>query len=423
MDADLIVVGGGAAGMMAAGRAAELGAKVILLEKTPSLGNKLRISGKGRCNLTNASDIAEFPAKYPGNGKFLFGALHRFTNWDLIDFFAGLGVETKIERGNRVFPVSDDAETVVDALTRYLEKGKVDVRCRTKVYRILTESKEGTLHVKGVEITGKKRLYAEGVLIATGGLSYPGTGSTGDGFRWAAEIGHTVIPPRPALVPLKTREQWVRDLAGLSLKNVTATLVVDGRPVQSEWGEMLFTHFGVSGPIILTLSREAVKALDAQCRVELYINLKPALSEQQLDERLCRDFKRYSRKHFKHGLDDLLPKRLIPIIVALSGIQPDKPVHQITKEERKKLCSLLQAVPLNITDSLGISAAIVTAGGVAVNEINPKTMASKLVRGLYFAGEVIDVDGVTGGYNLQAAFSTARCAAESIAQTLSSSPV
>lgn len=418
MKTDLIVVGGGAAGMMAAGRAAELGAKVILLEKTPSLGNKLRISGKGRCNLTNASDISDFPEMYPGHGKFLLGALHRFTNWDLVDFFEELGVSTKVERGGRIFPASDRAEAVVDALVRYLASGNVDVRCRTKVRRILTGQREGELAVQGVELEDKRLLYSNQVLIATGGLSYPGTGSTGDGFCWAAEVGHTVVPPKPALVPLKVGEVWVKELAGLSLKNVTATLLLDGRAVQSEFGEMLFTHFGVSGPIILTLSREAVRGLASGRKVGLSINLKPALSEQKLDERLQRDFQKYSRKQFKNGLDDLLPKRLIPIVIGLSGIDPEKPVHQVTKEERKKLGSLLQALPLSVTDSLGISAAIVTAGGVATDEIDPRSMESRLVKGLYFAGEIIDVDGVTGGYNLQAAFSTARCAAEAIARKL-----
>jgi predicted Rossmann fold flavoprotein len=396
----VIVIGAGAAGMMAAGQAALQGAKVLLLEKMEVPGKKIAISGKGRCNLTNVANITEFIRHYPGNGRFLQGALREFDNISLRSFFAELGVETKVERGGRVFPVSDDARIIITALEKFLRKAGVEIRCSTAVEEILLEQGK----VKGVRLAGGEILAAGAVIVCTGGASYPATGSTGDGYKMAARVGHHVTPLRPALVPLRTAETWVRDVQGLALRNVEASLWIAGKKQASEFGEMLFTHFGVSGPIILTLSRSAGEALARGQEVRLEINLKPALSPEQLDLRLQRDFQACSNKQFKNSLNDLLPKSLIPVIIRLSGISPEQVMHQITREERKKLGRLLQKLPLTVTALLPLAAAIVTAGGVEVKEINPKTMASKIAPGLYWAGEVVDVDGVTGGYNLQAAF-------------------
>jgi len=396
----VIVVGGGAAGMMAAGQAAKGGTKVLLLEKKERLGRKIAISGKGRCNITNVENVADFISHYPGNGRFLHGILRDFDNVALREFFAGYGVETKVERGGRVFPVSDDAEKIVGALSTFLRDMGVEVQSGVTVEEVLV--KDG--HVIGVRGVGPKRYLAPAVVVCTGGASYPATGSNGDGFRFARKLGHSVITPRPALVPLKTAEEWVKELQGLALRNVEASLWMGGKKQAAEFGEMLFTHFGVSGPIILTLSRQAGDALREGKQVELKINLKPALSLEQLDTRVQRDFQKYSNKLFKNALDDLLPQSLIPVLIRLSGIKPEGVVHQISREERKCLVKLLEGLPLTITGTLSIETAIVTAGGVNVKEINPKTMASKCVEGLYWAGEVVDVDGITGGYNLQAAF-------------------
>ena len=396
----VIVVGGGAAGMMAAGQAAKSGAKVLLLEKKEHLGRKIAISGKGRCNLTNEENVSDFISHYPGNGLFLHGILRDFDNVALREFFAHYGVETKVERGGRVFPVSDEAEKVVEALTAFLAEKGVVVQSGTAVEEILVENG----HVIGVRGAGQKRYLAPAVIVCTGGSSYPATGSNGDGFRFARKLGHRVITPRPALVPLKTSEQWVKELQGLALKNVEASLWIGGKKKFAEFGEMLFTHFGVSGPIILTLSRQAGDALREGEQVELRINLKPALSFEQLDARVQRDFQKYSNKQFKNALDDLLPQSLIPVMIRLCGVNPEGVVHQISREKRKRLVGLLQGLPVTITETLSIETAIVTAGGIDVKEINPKTMVSKRVEGLYWAGEVVDVDGITGGYNLQAAF-------------------
>ncbi|ODA40405.1 NAD(P)/FAD-dependent oxidoreductase [Desulfosporosinus sp. BG] len=396
----VIVVGGGAAGMMAAGQAAKGGAKVLLLEKKERLGRKIAISGKGRCNITNEENVSDFMSHYPGNGRFLHSILRDFDNVALRDFLASYGIETKVERGGRVFPVSDDAEKVVEALASFLKDKGVEIRSGIAVEEILVENG----HVMGVRVAGQKPLLAAAVIVCTGGSSYPATGSNGDGFRFARKLGHRVITPRPALVPLKAPEEWVKELQGLALRNVEASLWINGKKRTTEFGEMLFTHFGVSGPIILTLSRQAGDALREGQQVKLQINLKPALTQEQLDARVQRDFQKYSNKQFKNALDDLLPQSLIPVMIRLSGINPERVVHQINREERKRLVGLLQGLPLTITDTLSIETAIVTAGGVDVKEINPKTMASKCVEGLYWAGEVVDVDGITGGYNLQAAF-------------------
>lgn len=396
----VIVVGGGAAGLMAAGTAAGQGADVLLLEKNDLPGKKIRISGKGRCNITNARTIREFIAHYPGNGKFLYSALHRFTNSDLINLLSQYGLETKVERGQRVFPVSDDADQVADTLIRFAKDSGAKIKPNTQVKKVVAWDGK----VQGVD-TSSGYYEVDRVIIATGGASYPGTGSTGDGYSFARELGHTVTPIFPALVALKTRQTWVKQVSGLSLRNVTAKLSSEGESV-SEFGEMQFAHFGVTGPIILTLSRQAALWLREGRTVTITIDLKPALTEDELDKRVQRDFQKFQRKQFKNSLRELLPKSLIPVMIERSQIAPERPVNQITKAERLKLVQLLKRLELVITDTFPLSSAIVTAGGVNVNEINPKTMESKLIQGLYFAGEVIDVDGVTGGFNLQAAFST-----------------
>lgn len=398
--------------MMAAGQAAKAGANVILVEKNLRLGKKLAITGKGRGNVTNAAEIEEMIQQYPGNGTFLYGPLYRFTNDQLRQFLLDLGVPTVVERGGRVFPESQRAQDVVDALTQWLQNQGVQVQLGKQVTKlIITEGGE----IRGI-VCDEEEIAADAVIIAAGGASYPATGSTGDGYRLAQAVGHTIVPTRPALVPLETEENWVRELTGVALKNVTAKLTVKGRVVAEEFGEMLFTHYGVSGPIILTISREAVNALVKKQKPQLHLNLKPALTREKLDARLLRDFENNIRKQFKNSLNDLLPQRLIETIIMLSGIDPELPVNQITKAQREALLTALTDLTLNIKSMRSLREAIVTAGGVAVKEIQPTTMASKLVGGLYFAGEVIDIDGNTGGYNLQAAFATGFVAGLSAAQ-------
>lgn len=417
----IIVVGGGAAGMMAAGQAGLSGAQVLLLEKKECLGRKITISGKGRCNITNAANVEDFIIKYPGNGRFLQGILREFDNVKLREFLARYGVETKVERGGRVFPVSDEAEAVVQALEQFLAEAKVEIKPGKTVESLLLQDDQ----ITGVTVSGEGVYAAQAVIVCTGGASYPGTGSSGDGYRFARALGHRVIPPRPALIPLRTAEAWVQEVQGLSLRNVEVALWIEGKKKAVEFGEMLFTHFGVSGPVILTLSRMAGDAVREDKPVRLTLNLKPALSEEQLDLRVQRDFHELSNKQFKNSLAALLPKSLIPVMINLSGIEPERSVHQITREERKRLVSLLRELPLTVTGTLPLAAAIVTAGGVDVKEINPKNMASKKITGLYWAGEVIDVDGVTGGYNLQAAFAMgyrAGRAAAAYLQSLESKP-
>lgn len=405
----VIVVGGGAAGLIAAGRAAELGAKVIILEKNKAVGRKLLISGKGRCNITNSGDINTFMEYYHGEGRFLYSAFHHFFQPELLALLKRYGVETKVERGGRIFPVSDKAADVVQALLNYARTNGAELRTETEVLEIWQE--DGA--VKGVK-TAEQHLEGSAVILATGGKSYPATGSTGDGYKWAAALGHTIITPRPALVPLNIREDWVKQLQGLSLKNVEVSLSEEGKVLGKEFGEMLFTHFGVSGPVILTLSRLVVEK-DGRRGLRLHLNLKPALDEETLDKRLQRDMQKYQRKQLQNALDELLPQRLIPIVISQSGIPAAKFVHQITKEERQRLLQALRDLTLTVLGPRSLSEAIVTAGGVALKEVNPSTMESKLVRGLYFAGEVLDIDGLTGGYNLQAAFSTGYLAGEKAA--------
>ena len=423
----VIVIGGGAGGLLAAGRAAEGGASVVLLEKNGVLGRKLRITGKGRGNITNTADLDDFIAAFGPNGKFLYGAFSRFSNQDLIELLERLGVPTKVERGGRVFPQSDRAADVVSAFEAWLRQLRVDIRLGNKAQGLALEGfgcrvlgvgdpehpTPGTQNprISGVRVFGGV-MQADAVVLATGGITYPRTGSTGDGYQWAAEVGHTVIPPSPSLSALEVGEPWVSQLQGLSLRNVTATLFANGKKIAGEFGEMLLTHFGVSGPIILTLSKTYTK-LEDKSDVSLSINLKPAVSREALDERLIRDFTQ--TRQFKNYLPELLPRTLIPVFIQLSGIPADTPVNRITAAQRRRMIELLTDFRLTITGARSADEAIVTAGGVSLKEIDPRTMESRLIQGLFFAGEVMDIDAVTGGFNLQAAFSTGWVAGESAA--------
>ncbi len=397
----LLVIGGGAAGMMAAGQAAMRGHQVHLFEKNNRLGKKIYITGKGRCNLTNAGDIDICLENIPGNPYFMYSALYHLDSAKTMEFFHALGLETKVERGMRVFPVSDQAKDVVEALERFVRNSGVKVHLNANVDKILYQNGK----VTGIELSGGETISADAVLVTTGGLSYPGTGSTGDGYRFAKEAGHRITKLYPSLVPLKAKEKWCGDVMGLSLRNI-AVVMKDkkGKILYKDFGEMLFTHYGVSGPIILSASRHLLGKLEEGCT--LVIDLKPALDEKTLDTRILRDFEKFANKCYKNALDELLPKKLIPVIIELSQIDGEKKVHDITKEERRRLTGLLKALTLTITGTTGYNEAVVTSGGVDVDEINPSTMESKLVSGLYFAGEVLDVDGYTGGFNLQIAFST-----------------
>lgn len=411
----VIVIGAGASGLVAAGFLAQRGADVLVLEKTRQTASKVRISGKGRCNITNAMPVKDFPANYPSNGRFLYGALHRFSNQDCLDLFADLGVEVKVERGQRVFPVSDDAHEVANALEGFARKHGADLRFEHKVVEIRTGSNDQVEGVLCQVQNAMQFIPAQAVIVATGGKSYPGTGSTGDGYALAQSLGHEVVEPRPALVPVRVRESWVKELSGLSLKNVQLTIVNPKGKHKTHFGELMFAHFGLTGPIVLTASEEIGQWLkDTGKPLGAFIDLKPALSEEQLDLRLLRDFEKFANKHFCNSLGDLLPKSLIPVMIELSGILPTKPNHQITKAERQTLGRLFKGLPLTITHTLPLSTAIVTAGGVHVKEVDPRTMESRLKKGVFFIGEVLDIHGVTGGFNLQAAFSTGYCAAQAV---------
>lgn len=405
------IIGGGAAGLLAGIAAAQNGAQVTIFEKMRLPGKKIMITGKGRCNITNACEIPEFIKNIPGNGRFLNSALHRFTNDDIVLLLESHGLQTKVERGGRIFPVSDKAKDVVDTLVRIFTEAGGKLQLDTKVIEIL--AKDG-------QVTGVKTISgvypADAVILAAGGASYPGTGSDGGGAKLAAKLGHKIVPLRPSLVPLESDYPYVDDLQGLSLRNVQGTLTADGEKIGSEFGEMLFTHFGVSGPIILSLSNLAAKALDEGKEVELHIDLKPALSEEKLDARIQRDFTQYSKKQLANGMKDLLPQRLIPVVCDMAYLDEEKFINQISREERHRLLAALKDFCVPITSTRPLAEAIVTAGGVSVKEINPKTMESKLIRGLHFAGEVMDVDGYTGGYNLQAAFSSGHAAGMAAAE-------
>lgn len=404
------IIGGGVAGLLAAVTAADHGAKVLLFEKMDKVGLKMGITGKGRCNLTNNAPIMDFIAMTPGNGRFLFSAYKRFNNMDLLSLFHTWGLETKVERGGRIFPASDDAQEVRHLFMRLLHEKQVDVHLSEPVLHIQT--KKGC--AAGV-VTGKGTYEADAVILATGGKSYPRTGSTGDGYRLAGELGHTVTKIRPALIPLVCAEPYCRELQGLSLKNVTLALVAGGRRKSEAFGEMIFTHFGISGPIVLTQSDVVTLWLSQGYQVTGYIDLKPALTEEVLDQRILRDLQKFRLKQMSNALSDLLPRRLIDVVLKLSDIPAEIPAAALKKAQRIHLRQTIKKLPLTITKARPIEEAIVTAGGISTKEVNSSTMESKIVRGLYLAGEVLDVHAFTGGYNLQAAFSMGRMAALSAA--------
>lgn len=406
----VVIIGGGAAGLLAGIAAAQNGAEAIILEKMRQPGKKMLITGKGRCNITNVCEVQEFIKNLPGNGRFLNSALRQFTNEDIVALLEANGLATKVERGGRIFPVSDTARDVVDTLVRIFTAsgGKLHTDC--KVLEIICQNGAAT----GVK-TANGVFNADAVILAAGGASYPGTGSDGSGAKLAAKAGHTIVDLKPSLVPLVSDYPYVDDLQGLSLRNVNAVLLGDKKKLGEEFGEMLFTHFGVSGPIVLSLSNLAADALAKGKEVELVIDLKPALSREKLDARVQRDFTEYSRKQLVNGMKDLLPQRLIPVVCDMAYLDEEKFVNQISREERKRLVDTLKGFTVSITATRPIAEAIVTAGGVSTKEINPKTMESKLIKGLYFAGEVMDVDGYTGGFNLQAAFSSGYAAGKAAA--------
>ena len=396
----VIVIGGGAAGMMAALAAAEKGCRVCLIEKNEKLGKKLFITGKGRCNVTNAGDMETLFANVRANGKFLYSAFYGYDNRRVMDFLEGAGCRLKTERGDRVFPLSDHSSDVISAFARELKRRGVEILLNTEAKSLILGKDESI--VEGVRLSGGRQVHGNMCVVCTGGLSYPSTGSTGDGYGFAKEAGHQVVGQRPGLVPFNVREEWCGRIMGLSLKNVSLRLVCGGRETYQGFGEMLFTHFGVSGPLVLSASSHYESGQGAV----LYIDLKPALTAEQLDKRLLRDFDENKNKRFGNALGGLFPMKLIPVMVELSGIRSDKKVNEITKEERRRFGELIKAVPLTVKGLRGYEEAIITRGGVCVKEINPSTMESKKVKGLYFAGEVLDVDALTGGFNLQIAWST-----------------
>lgn len=406
--AQVVVVGGGAAGMIAAVAAAEGGRRVIIVEKNEKLGKKIYITGKGRCNVTNACERDKFFENIVSNPKFLYSAFHELDNHALMSLLEDNGCHLKTERGERVFPVSDHASDVTAAFQRLLEKKKVEVRLGCGVSGLLCEDGK----ITGVRLASGGVIPADGVILATGGLSYPTTGSTGDGYLMAKDLGHKVKACEPALVPLAVAEDWCKKLQGLSLKNVSLVMKCGKKKLYQGFGEMLFTHYGVSGPLVLSASSFLGKRKGEE--VFLTIDLKPALSEEQLDKRILRDFEENSNRQFKNALNGLYPAKLISVMIERSGINPEKKVHEITRRERRRLVELTKAFTLRISDKRGFDEAVITQGGVSVKEVNPSTMESKLVQGLYFAGEVLDLDGLTGGFNLQIAWSTGYLAGISV---------
>ena len=401
------MIGGGAAGTLCAALAAGRGLDVVLLEPNRMLGRKLRITGKGRCNVTNDCDAREFISAIPGDGRFLQSAIHKFGTSDTKALFEGLGVALKTERGNRVFPESDRADDIADALTKLARENGVRV-LRERATRILTDEAGAVRAVA----SGGGEIECEAAVICTGGLSYPGTGSTGDGYRMARELGHTIRPCRPSLVPLESPDAWCREMQRFSLRNVELSAYEDEKLIYKALGEMLFTHFGVSGPLVLSASAHMRRF--GECRYRLSIDLKPGLDEKKLDARLLRDFEKYSNREFRNSLGDLAGRAMIPVLVELSGIPGDTRTNSVTRQQRAALAQLLKHFPVSLSGPRPIAEAIVTSGGVATTEVNPRTMESKLVPGLYFAGEVLDLDAYTGGYNLQIAWSTAFVAANSL---------
>ena len=403
-----IVIGGGPAGLMAAIASSKNGDKVTIVEKMQACGRKLLITGKGRCNITNNAQMDKFMENTPTNPKFLYGAFNNFTNKDIVKLLDENGIKTKVERGERVFPVSDRAQDVLDALLYILKKQDVQILTNAPVKKIIMDNEK---KVEAIELNDRKVIKADKIILATGGKSYPITGSTGDGYKLAKDLGHTVTKIKPSLVPLTSNSEVCKKLQGLSLRNVSIELQIQNKVIYKDFGEMLFTHFGVSGPIVLSASSYLVKAKDIEeilkeNKVKLEIDLKPALSEEKLDARILRDFEEQKNKQFKNSLDKLLPQKFIPVIIERTNIDGNKKVNEITKQERQKLVNELKHFKININGTRPIEEAIITSGGISVKEINPKTMESKLVNGLYFAGEIIDVDCLTGGYNLQVAWST-----------------
>ncbi|MDO4521532.1 MAG: NAD(P)/FAD-dependent oxidoreductase [Eubacteriales bacterium] len=434
----VIIIGGGAAGMFAAVRAAECGHKVDLYEKNEKLGKKIYITGKGRCNLTNACDMEELFESVCSNKKFLYSAFYGYSNQDVIAFFEKHGMKTKTERGNRVFPVSDHSADVIDALRRAMREQGVQVHLNTEVKSLLVEKTEPISEEKtgdeitaqkhsgkkakkrmdpqqilGIQLTDGTRISADAVIVATGGCSYPSTGSTGDGYRFAEECGHSVTPLFPSLVPINTREAYAKQLQGLSLKNVSLSVFDGKKCLYQDFGEMMFTHFGITGPLVLTASTVVGKKLREK-ELQIKLDLKPALTKEQLDARLLREFEAGNKKQFKNVIGSLFPAKLTPVMIEQSGIAPEKRVNEITKEERQTLIGWIKEFPLTGTGLRDYNEAIITKGGVTVKEVDPSTMESKLVKGLYFAGEVLDLDAVTGGFNLQIAWSTGYAAGSSV---------
>jgi hypothetical protein len=396
--AKVVVIGGGPAGMMAAITAAGKHS-VTLIEKNEKLGKKLFITGKGRCNVTNGKDINEFFDYIPGNPQFLYSSLYTYTNEDVMNFFEKLGVKLKVERGDRVFPESDKSSDIIKALEKELLNRGVEVILNNPVEELISSNK----HITSAKLKNNHVVKGDYFIITTGGVSYPQTGSTGDGHKFAKKLGHSIVDLKPSLVPIEIEEPWIKELQGLSLKNVELYIKnCKGKIIYNEFGEMLFTHFGISGPIVLSASR----FIEQNGTFYVVINLKPALSEENLDKRIQKDFAKYINKDFKNSLEDLLPKKLIDVIIKLSNIPENKKVNSITKEERKNLVKLLQNLNMKVKGLRPIEEAIVTSGGVSVKELDPSTMKSKIINNLYFAGEVLDVDAYTGGYNIQIAFST-----------------
>lgn len=407
---NVIIIGGGPAGMLAGISAARRGNKVTIIEKMDSCGKKLLITGKGRCNITNSTDTNGFIENIPCNSKFLYSVLNNFDNNDIIDLLEKEGVKTKVERGGRVFPVSDKSSDVLNALLNILRKLNVKILTNTKVENIIVKDRA----VSGVKLGSGEELSADKVILATGGKSYPVCGSTGDGYKMAKELGHMVTNIKPSLIPLTSNSKECTQLQGLSLRNIAIRLKARDKIIYQDFGEMLFTHYGVSGPVILSASAHLIRyknvdELLKQNAIKLEIDLKPALSEEKLDLRILRDFEEIKNKEFKNSLDKLLPQKLIPVIIERTEIAPKKQVNEIAKEERQRIVKALKCFEISINGVRPIEEAIITSGGISVKEINPKTMESKIVKGLYFAGEIIDVDALTGGFNLQIAWSTRIC--------------
>jgi predicted Rossmann fold flavoprotein len=428
---DIAVIGAGPAGMMAAIRAGQLNKKVVLIEKHDSAGKKILITGKGRCNITNIARIDAFIEKFGKTGQFLRTALSAFSNEDLMEFFKSKGLELKIERQGRVFPATDSARSVINVLEEYLKENKVEIRYKARLKEIKKEggcfvlacdSIREIFHSGGVNTPGVENLpnwnrsiTAKKAVLATGGASYRETGSSGEGFEIAKSLSHSIVPLRPALVPLRTKEGWVKELQGLTLKNIRVIFVAGKKKIISEVGEALLTHFGVSGPLILDLSGEIVSLLDEHKEVSLFIDLKPGIKAQDMENKLLKEFKAHGGKQIKNMLSGMLPLRLVPVVIKLAGINADKKVNQIDRTQRRSLAMVLKALPLTVTGALPIEEAMVTCGGISIRQINPRTMESTVCRGLYFAGEIIEGGAPSGGYNLQQAFSTGYLAGESAA--------